>query len=456
MDKQRILNSTDLGVHGDSLYHPHNEGINNNLIGTPGHEEISEASVTLVPGFNKYGPLRSIVSPYFDTGGMEVFSATERAFPKWNDCMHIKSAYVHYPFGIWHPSRYAPLTGSVWKPYFRITDTPSGAKPWDEKHSSLGDWESASRRAWWSMQPRFEGDVQMLNYLFELKDFKDIAKTLAKSAYSPTSIAVKMRAHQSKLRKISKKLTKKSRTLGSYCNTIVDQGMTTGKILAQLHLLNEFAIKPFISDTATIIAQAGTIVKEAQAEFYKRGQEDQVSHYSESSCDDSTYRIRLNDFYVAVGAYTKHTFTASMEYSYNYMLRSQTDAFLKYWGLKLTPEVIWEGVPFSFLADYFYKIGDAIHYMSTDPNVKLMHTQYCESVLTTYASGYIASGDPNTNLLINGVKPNNAGNAIKGYTGSFYQRRLKSPNKGMATPRFTLPSGKQGANMAALAMCFIK
>jgi len=137
-------------------------------------------------------------------------------------------------------------------------------------------------------------------------------------------------------------------------------------------------------------------------------------------------------------------------------MRSDSDAFLKYWGLKFTPEVIWNGIPFSFLVDYFFKIGKSIHAMKTDPNVSLLKTQYCESILRTYDSGYVTVAGPNVNLVVNGVVNPSDGSCITGITGTHYKRRVTAPNRGSAIPRIQLPSGRQGANMAALAVCFIK
>ena len=116
---------------------------------------------------------------------------------------------------------------------------------------------------------------------------------------------------------------------------------------------------------------------------------------------------------------------------------------------------MWNAIPFSFLVDYFYKVGNAIHAMSVDPNVQLLQRQYCESICRTYANGVVTTGDPRATLCLNG-KIVGAGSAQSGYTGSIYVRQVKEPNKGSATPKISLPSGRQGTNMAALARCFIK
>lgn len=453
MEKTRTL-GLNLGEYGDKLYRGYSIGVWANQIS--GNPEALLAKNDLLEAYHRSAALRATEMNVPDAyTGQEFFTSSERPYPMWNDCTHIKDRYVNLPYGIFWP-RYQDDLYYYVEPYYRLSPL-TGTTPWDGTKASFGDFESAKRRAWWAMQPRFEGDISMLNFIFELKDFRDIVKSFMRMR-SPSLLAKEMRSHQARLRRISAKLTPKSRSLSSMTSSVVKGGMTTAEILAQLHLINEFAIKPTINDVGSILSQIGVVVREAQAEFLRRGQEAQVSHYSESitHCDSLTPASKYVYWY-GTGTYHKTTFTATLEYKYNYLLRSQTDAFLRYWGLKFTPEVIWNAIPFSFLADYFAKIGNAIHFMSTDPNTTLMSTRYCESLLCEYVSGKATIGDPRPNLCVNGViSEPKRGVPITGHTGSFYQRRLTSPNKGSATPRFSLPTGKQGANMAALAMCFLK
>lgn len=457
--KSRVLNS-DLGMVGDSLEYPWAGSVTNGASPYPLTQQFYDN------GFEKFHidtkALRYNVGKVHPTYvGLEEFSATERPRPSFNDCIHTKAKYLAHPFAIWYEALGNPNYINM-KGFSRMV-LPSGSTKWDKNVAHLaqyGDFEDARRRAWWSMQPRFEGEVSMLNFIFELKDFRSLVKAFIKMR-SPSLLAKQMRIYQANLRKLNPKLGHASRTVAELTSKklgpTLQAGMSTARIIAQLRLLNEFAIKPLMADTANILSQIGVIVEEAQAKFMARGVEPQVSHFSETVVHTDTLKLVSPYLYwYKKGLYVSTTFTATLEYKYNYMLRSQTDAFLKYWGLKPNAEAIWNAIPFSFLADYFYKIGDAIHSMTLDPNVALMHTQYCESLLFQYVSGYAYTGDSRAKIYLNEVSNPRYGTPITAYFGSHYRRRLTSPNMGLATPKFSLPSGRQGANMAALAMCFIK
>ena len=392
---------------------------------------------------------------YAASAGQETFNSSENRKPQFNNCDHVKTAHsTYYPFTLqW--DRYNNEMYYHIRKYDRMSDYKAYAVPWDYTSgiTSFGDYTSASRRAWWEMQPRFEGEVSMLNFIFELKDFRDLAKASLKLR-SLSSISTEMRKFKQKLRRIDSKLMSKTSPVDT-CFKVGSSALSAAKVGAQARLINEFALKPLISDWANILAQSGEIVRNVQKEFQKKGLSDQVRHYSETYYKTNTASHSTNAWY-GWGTKDKSVFTATLEYHYDYSMRSDSDAFLKYWGLKVTPEVIWNAIPFSFLADYFLKIGKSIHAMKTDPNVSLLKTQYCESILRTYDSGYVTVAGPNVNLVVNGVENPSDGSCITGITGTHYKRRVTAPNRGSAIPRISLPSGRQGANMAALAVCFIK
>ena len=386
--------------------------------------------------------------------GAEVFESSEKRRPAFNTCRHLKDQFVSHPYA-YMAERYNRATTKYYAKFQRFGKW-NGSTPKVLTNASFGDYESASRRAWWSMKPRFEGEVSMLNFLFELKDFRDIAKALSKNR-SPGKLANTMRHFRTRLRKIDKKMCQSDAPLSVVAKNTAGAGIGAAKLSAQARLINEFALKPLISDCGKILAQAGEIVNDVQRQFKDQGEELNTSHYSEeneisSSLTPGTY----NSYWWAYGSLEKQRFTATHEYRYSYTMRKESEAFKRYWGLNMTPEVIWNATPFSFLVDYFAKVGQAIHFMTGDPNVKLFSSQYCESILQDYQSGYITTGDPRANLTINGRYPIVGGELLTGHTSSLYQRKVCSPNKGAALPRLRLPNSNQGKNMAALAICFIK
>lgn len=382
--------------------------------------------------------------------GEEVFDSSENRRPVFNNLVHRKNRLVNVPYalayqlisGMYFGTRYYRRVPTVFLP--KVLTAPSFER-----------FDSASRRAWWEMKPRFESKVAMLNFLFELKDFRDIAKHMI-SLRSPSLVVDKMRAFRGRLRSIDRTLIRPDTPI-SVVSRITDTGASAAKIAAQIRLTNEFALKPLISDWTEIMALAGTLIRDAQTKFQEAGEPVQVRHYSESSVlNDTLVPGGDNNYFYAVGLYEKEDFTATLEYKYNYILRSQSDAFLKYWGLNFTPEVIWNAVPMTFLIDYFFKFGKSLHAISVDPNVTTIALQYCESINRWYSHGMSVAGDPRTFMVVNGTYQPPRGTPITGYTGSYYVRRVCSPNKGLPTPRLSLPTGKQGLNMLALATCFLR
>lgn len=388
------------------------------------------------------------------TGG-EIFDSTLNRKPLFNNCNHVIDRWSNYAYGgIWGSYYNQPnSTRGNYSDYYRLAPGTADLSPTTYKpEQNFAEYDSASRRAWWEMRPRFEGEVSMLNFLFELKDFKDIAKYAVK--FDWRKVASQLSDFKRSMR--TQPFGTVNRTFGQVAERLGNASYVSRKA-AELHLVNEFAIKPLISDVGLILKQASQIVKDVQAEFQEKGLAPQVRHYSEQTVHKDTRVAQTKGNYMFSYAAERHVsiFTATLEYTYDYKLRSDSDAFLKYWGLKLTPEALWQATPFSFLVDYVIKVGNAFHSMGLDPNVKVLKHQYCESILQKGLKGCMYMGGPNRNFVING-KLASDGDLFTGREYTSYCRRVTEPNKGLATPRFSLPSGKQGINMAALARCFIK
>jgi hypothetical protein len=298
------------------------------------------------------------------------------------------------------------------------------------------------------MQPRFEGEVQALNFLFELKDFKDLARHLGNFNFRHASIEL------NKLKSwLKRTFFINGRAPIGYFKDLVSYSTLT---LAQLHLIKAFAIDPTVLDVLSIIAQAGTVVDDVQKEFFDRGQSAQRSHFGEEiSSSDTVVPGTLNNYWHGSGTRSSLSFNATLEYTYDYRMRSRNDALKAYYGLNVNAEVVWNMLPFSFVADYFISVGKALHAMRTDPNVTLMPIQYCESLLKTESSGQYFTGDSRILFVYlpdNDIPEDTLGQ-YQGYRATHFQRRVTAPNKGAALPRIKLPSTRQVKNLVALARC---
>lgn len=378
----------------------------------------------------------SVYSPY--ESGKERISWQSGTREIYNPCHHARSRVVNYPFGAWHDAYGYGGYMTYYEPYYRFPGPPN--YPYDLgilQHPNV-DYQAARARAWHNMQPRFEGKVSCINFLYELKDFRDIVKYVFK----------KERA----LKDIRKLFSRKRPKLSPKDPT---SGIATGI------LVNNFAIQPLIKDLAAMMQQANIIVREAQQQFLESGSDFQKSQYTEEIHRiDKRYTGNYNNAWVANGYMENTLFTATLRYKYDYTMRDTIDAWMKYWGFCGSFEAWWNMIPFSFLVDYFVQIGNSIHAMEHDPNVRLNEYEYGESLKSNFMYGTSTSGSPIlTQLVIDGnVYIKSQGDRMKdrllsGLEGSLYTRALRTPYYGPATPRLKLPSTTQTLNMGALLRC---
>jgi len=396
--------------------------------------------------------------------GYQEFYSTERKRPIYNDCVNKKLRGFCYPFGA-TVGDYRGGTGVIVFPYYAMALSPSNYSYVLAKSTGYAfSWdaaESASRRAWWSMQPRFEGRVSLLNSILELKDFTDIAKH---------AIKVPFRHYSESLLSLKKVVSKASRAVGRSIEDVKIRDIPqllknldyTTRGLASMLLTKRLAIDPTIADTLSIMQQMNQCVATAQDDFKKHGEIVNSSHYREVLNKDTIVDPRYstyNYYWRELKSEVSLSYTATMEYFYEYQKRPALRAMRKFWGMDLTAEVIWNYIPFTWVVDYFVAVGDSIHNMSLDPNVTLLLKQYCESLEYKAQSGYVAVRDPRSYwLCINGqMTAGGSANRIplSGYDYTHYERRLAEPHRGVATPKLSWPSLGQAQTLAALLRCMI-
>lgn len=411
----------------------------NNLFGLSELREYGEQQATK---FAVY-PLPSMAD------GEEIISYTRFKPPKYNLCTHRFTQLLNYAYTATYytTALHTSVAGAY---YMRRKDgysTPTLSLVSTLNQHYTADADSARRTAWSTMQPRFEGDISMFNFIVELKDFKSLAtKLLTKHPIAKLS---------NYMRKISRKIRKRGTWIADH-----------SKPLAELHLQNEFALKPLLSDIFTITCQIEELVANVQQEFSDAGRERNSRHYTEelfrTEADIRTPANIANAPQITVGTTCTTTFNATMEYSYEYNMRGTLDAFMKYWGVYPSAEAVWNALPGSFLFDYFIKVGDSLKLASRDPNVLLNMSQYCESLKSVMSVGvcfkpeWLYAPVVLTGLTYGSmpVGLSTSNNQVHGARTLLYTRYPTSPNKGIALPRVKLPSSKQAINMLALARCF--
>lgn len=377
--------------------------------------------------------------------GFESIESSTRGKPAFNSCVHLRLMGFNYPYlAVTDVSAEMANYVTYWRK--GKTGSPIGQLnplPWSV-------FDGAQRRAWWSMQPRFEAEVDLLNFIYEMKDFKQIAKTLLHFKFA--EIGQQLRDLRNRLAKMRREEITPIRRSGESLRDIT-------RTAAEARLVYSFAIVPLIADVTALFKQLATTIERLQEQFNNRGQASQLSHYSEPGDETNagTYGTKYNSIYFT-GTTSGSLFTATLQYSYLYKMRKGWDLLKRGYGLEVNAEVLWNAIPFSFLVDYFYKIGNAIHAMKTDPNVHVRTLQYCESILQTKISGILL--DTSASLLLKSFVPTSkvsVGSKIglTGYSATLYRRRVCSPNKGAALPRASGPSKGQLWNIAALIRCFL-
>jgi hypothetical protein len=415
--------------------------------------------------FNKlYGATRYFAPPTYIGG--ETFQSTKRKKRDgaenrpYNNCSHVIHKGFNYPYfwletckgapcdNIPYDKKYGYYTYGALRQMMPTFNAVKVEKTKDTRPTCFDQLPNAQRNAWHAMQPRFEGRISLINALFELKDFRDVLGVF--SSLKPWRIAPLLR------KAARKRLLKKP-------------DLDPSVPIAQLFLTDQLALQPLLRDISEIVTQIHDLVVVKQYEFGLAGESLQKSHYSVTLCDQSEVGSVSNFFLTPIvkGIKDVTTFNATMEYQYTYKTRPLLDAFIKYWGLGISYEALWNAVPWSFVADYFTGISASIHNMTHDQNVNLCLTQYCESILREHIFGTFASGfgdgaygaENPTNLFVNGaglgVIPSLTNLVpLTGYGGSTYNRRVCIPNKGVALPILKLPNNRQWLNMAALARCF--
>jgi hypothetical protein len=303
------------------------------------------------------------------------------------------------------------------------------------KHPII-DYSEAQRTAWHTMQEEFAGNVSLINFIYELKDFREIAKFMSKMPIKKIGNTIRRTLNRMRRDPVVK----------SYWNLT--------KPVAELHLTEEFAIKPLIKDLLAIGETLEKTVRDAQDKFELKGLDDNSRHYTELMSQTGTIAGIYSKYY-QYGSLSETTFNATLKYTYQYTKRSTIDALRHYWGMNLTGEALWNMIPFSFLVDYVLGVGQAISLMEHDENVHTNITQYAESFLTTKSYGYHLNTALSPSPVLIDFNFATGKRLISGTESTLYTRRVTVPNQGAVLPRIRKPSFKQATNATALLRCFL-
>lgn len=203
----------------------------------------------------------------------------------------------------------------------------SGSSPSFAGAPSEAELDQFNARAFDAMRPSLEQSLNLTNFLLELCDIKSLLKLFRRHAADRNLLQ-----------------------------------MIAGKG-AEGHLTWSFAVKPFISDASEIYRQL-TNYQAIIDDFLERRGKIQKRYYREVSLDETSEDTVWGNWtnWVIRRVKSKYTMTATMTYTYTApdldTLSDQMKAFRDITGLRFTAANVWEAIPFSFVVDWFFRIGD--------------------------------------------------------------------------------------------------
>lgn len=302
--------------------------------------------------------------------------------------------------------------------------------------------------------PAFRAAVETASFIAELKDFRNLVSLFARAGD-----------------RISNLVSEVPKWIGVYKKGRVKYFDPTIGV-ANLQLTANLSVKPLVNDLCKIHDALGGM-REHLAKFNAQGQLVNRHHYT--GTQDSSWVLKSssyeNDSY-RVEEYEKQflTFHAAGDLTYRHVVDNDLDLFLQHYGLRLTPSVIWNLIPFSFVVDYFANVGKMMESMSKYGGTEFKVRNYQESISARTVRVKILSynqtkpnGHPavltyyrsDGSIDIDDFVPPTGGIPIASASSTTYNRSPVMPfpedGIGMALPRFKFPNLTQGCNLAALA-----
>lgn len=261
---------------------------------------------------------------------------------KFNYCNHVSESFtlkderqiplyfVHGPYrGLWYASAYA---GSTTSPTISPVDPDM----------TISD--QMRRRAWEELLPSLNDGFSMINFLVELPELLIMKKQLIS---------------------LSNKIRKLDRSLFSL------------KTAAELELAYAFAVVPLMADIKALYENLFS-TEDVVERFIANGRKLRNYHYTEKLNDTTSF--------ISTTSYGKVLRDDSLEYhatlrcKYAYEKPSFLRGFRRVLGLRITPEAIWNAIPFSFMLDWVLRIGDSLRQFDRDPSVRVELFDYCDSL----------------------------------------------------------------------------
>lgn len=258
-------------------------------------------------------------------------------------------------------------------------------------------WDELSAQAWDAMRPSMTADNSILNFLYELKDFKRLANSIWARLNNRVGTDEVLRQAFGGVSKLSKRNSK-----------------APLKDIAKSYLQYKFAWAPFISDIVSMYNALRNLEKRL-SDLKKRAGKPQSRRYSTLVPGTTIPEIVLYQDYVgmpggSVGDFSprakirvvRHAsegvyYHANMRYSYQLPpevngIHGQIKAYMDALGFRLNPAIVWNALPFTFLVDWFFNVGEVLGRFSVDNlQIKVGISEFCQSAKSTLSISAYAS-----------------------------------------------------------------
>lgn len=295
------------------------------------------------------------------------------------------------------------------------------------------DWDGLSARAFQAMRPSMKGDTSLLNFLYELKDFKHLAKAALGAFRRKESVIYSI------LNEIG--ITKQAFL------TSVSKGQTL-QHLSQLYLSYNFAWKPFVSDVVSLVSALSGFEKKWK-EFVKRANTPQQRYWGYTipgteSAESVYYTTDVGPPGGSVGFFTPYArirvrkksddgirYHATMRYRYKLPSDALSAAglikgLLDSLGVRRNPAILWNAIPYTFILDWVVNVSKLLDSVSLDNlEVQTEITEFCHSAKRSKT----VSMTMQTNYMIGGTEHWTAERDMRVLKRKHYRRAVGFPSR---------------------------
>lgn len=408
-----------------------------------------------VDPFAKYG---TPISPYkrrFGEGS--IITSSSGVDGRFRPVSHSKETYVAHPLTTLPPYLYAayvrntPYSSStVWNEWIyrlyddvhqkRYTQFTAACESVQLSLASV-QWEAMSAKALNQMLPSFHTDNSLVNFILELKDFKNVVKY-----FDPRNKT------SNQLSAVEAFLGMNFRGIKSYHPNSA-KGRKTMKQLSKGYLSVAFGWIPFYKDMVSFVKTISAFTRRYD-ELIARADKPQQSYYGEwlsgTAQSETLYfsteagggdgptggwvgpflgKVRTK---VSLGSTQGIRYHATIRYRYAIPseIRSvvgRLRAFLDTLGVSQNPAILWNAIPFSFIIDWFVDVSGYLERLRID-NIEFKteildfcHSAKIERTIDMQMAGsnynYAAGGEIRLAYL-----------PTDSCTKSVYERKLGLPN----------------------------